>query len=1129
MSTQDHDVPYESTGERLKAFAVSAETRERLSGLAARYWEITAYASLVLIAAVMRFWNLGARAMHHDESLHGFFSYGFTKGLQDVFTFGTANNDTYKHVPFMHGPFQFIGNGFVMWILGDGEFQARTLAATMGTALVFMPWLLRKHIGTVGALAAAAFLAFSPSLTYYSRFTREDIYTAFWTLGLIISMWRYLSSGENKWLFWTAGFMAAAFLTKETTFFAAAALIAFVDYLMAVYIADRIRERSPMDTPRYAALVIALLPVAWIIAIAWPFLSNWRAKYKLDELPAEGSLLIVMLTLAMPMYAAAVQFLPIFGNDWVVRSYDGSDFNLHPDEATVAYLTMSFLFAASVVIGFVWNPRVWLIAAAAFWLPSFVLYTTFLTNPEGFFSGVWGSLDYWMSQQDVRRGNQPDYYYFITVPVYEFLPLALAVVAGLYYMIRGKLSHALFAAAGFALILVLLLLPAGYGILPCTSEGCRGGDGADGVSLAHVLLPFSIVLIGVLAFPMSKLNRLLLFWLVSTFFALTVAGEKMPWLTVHIALPLAIVAGKFVGDMVEHGDLRAELPKLERLAPFAYAAVASALSILVFTIVGPFSLSSFGGWALAAVAAVSVYWAYTSFSRRTAMQVALVGFVAAFSVFTVRASLLASWGHPNSPYLGDIAARDYGDVPVEVLVYTQTSGDIPELMKDIEAYARESGQGKDTPVVVDAVDGYTWPWAWYLRNYRNVSYPTITDNFQPEPGSILLIGDANTSKLSLGGQWGEGIPYFHRRWFPESYRGADGAYSTRDFFRDALSVDGWKNWLEYWVRRTPPGQIGSANAVAFFPIGFEAAPPQPVGPTVRTEGTQLVIGGSGSAPGQLNSPSDVTLDAAGNLYVADTNNNRISKYDPQGNFIAAAGGFNSDFKLNQPWSLTVAADGTVFVADTWNHKIVKLDADLNKVGEWGTGGVAAENQGDPEGNVLFGPRDITLLANGNVLFTDTGNGRLMEYTPDGEFVRQYGSNGWKSGDETQFSEPVGVVVAANGDIYVADYWNRMIRVFDAQLQQKSQIDVPSWGSEAVTDRPYLALLADGRLLATDPANGKVLAFGADGAQLASYDPPKEGASPTVRPVGIATDGTSVWIADAAGGVVRKVSVAEVVP
>jgi streptogramin lyase len=153
---------------------------------------------------------------------------------------------------------------------------------------------------------------------------------------------------------------------------------------------------------------------------------------------------------------------------------------------------------------------------------------------------------------------------------------------------------------------------------------------------------------------------------------------------------------------------------------------------------------------------------------------------------------------------------------------------------------------------------------------------------------------------------------------------------------------------------------------------------------------------------------------------------------------------------------------------------------------------------------------------------------LLEYTQDGEFVLQHGSNGWKD-EETQFSEPVGIAVAPNGDIYIADYWNRVIRVFSSDFEQKSEISVPSWGSEAVTDRGYLALLPDGRLLATDPANGRILAFGPDGAEIGPYEMPKEGSNPTARPVGITTDGTSVWVAEAAGGVVRKIPLAEILP
>ena len=770
------------------------------------------------------------------------------------------------------------------------------------------------------------------------------------------------------------------------------------------------------------------------------------------------------------------------------------------------------LIAVSVAIGLAWRPKVWAIAAACFWVPVILLSTTFFSNLPGFFSVVWGSLDYWVSQQDVRRGNQPDYYYFITIPVYEFLPLVLSLVAGAYYAIHGKMRNALYIGAGLLAILALLILPPGPDI--------------QKVSSFHVILPFSIALLGVLSFDMDRLNRFLMFWLVATAFALTVAGEKMPWLNVHIALPLAVLAGRFVGDMLERTDLRPELPKFDRIAPFAYASIASALALLVFVLVGPFALASLGGWILAIVAAIAVYWAYTGYSKKTAMQVAMAGAVCAFAVFTVRAGVLAAYGHPNLPpsILDSLAKTDHGDVPDELLVYTQTSGDIPVLRDQIDKAAKESGTGNNLPIVVDSVDGYTWPWAWYLRHYKNVSYTTISANYTPPQGAVLLISKGSATNLNLGAAYDDGIPYHHRMWFPEEYRGEDGKYSSRNLLSDLFTKSAWSEWLNYWVRRTPPNALGTVDGVAFFPKGYSTLTAAPVGPTVRTDGTQLVIGGNGAAKGQMSGVSDATFDAAGNMYFADTNNNRIEKYDAQGVFQAVAGGFGSDIQMNQPWSMTVAPDGSVYVADTWNHKILKLDKDLKKVKEWGSGG-QTDAGGDPL--KLFGPRDITLTPDGHVMIVDTGNNRVIEYDGDGNFVRQFGSKG-TSGDPLQFNEPSSLAVAANGDIYVADFWNKRIVHFDKDLKSLGVIPVDAWGSQAVTDRGYLALLPDGKILATDPTHGKVLVFGADGTALPSFDMPKETGQTASRPVGIATDGTSVVVTDSIGNVARKIPLSEIV-
>jgi hypothetical protein len=86
----------------------------------------------------------------------------------------------------------------------------------------------------------------------------------------------------------------------------------------------------------------------------------------------------------------------------------------------------------------------------------------------------------------------------------------------------------------------------------------------------------------------------------------------------------------------------------------------------------------------------------------------------------------------------------------------------------------------------------------------------------------------------------------------------------------------------------------------------------------------------------------------------------------------------------------------------------------------------------------------------------------------------------------------------------------------------------------------MALLLDGRLLVTDPnpcttapqcpnpQPGKVLVFDASGKLVSSYELPKEGKNVLERPIGIATDGTSVLVADSAGSVVRKIPLSEIV-
>ena len=88
----------------------------------------------------------------------------------------------------------------------------------------------------------------------------------------------------------------------------------------------------------------------------------------------------------------------------------------------------------SIYVGVSWRGGVWVACAAIFYGIWITLYTTYFDNLAGAFSGVWQGLGYWIEQQDVARGNQPWYYYFVGLPVYEILAVVFGVLAASHFL-----------------------------------------------------------------------------------------------------------------------------------------------------------------------------------------------------------------------------------------------------------------------------------------------------------------------------------------------------------------------------------------------------------------------------------------------------------------------------------------------------------------------------------------------------------------------------------------------------------------------------------------------------------------------------------------------------------------------
>ena len=124
-----------------------------------------------------------------------------------------------------------------------------------------------------------------------------------------------------------------------------------------------------------------------------------------------------------------------------------------PANYVVAVLTLAGTLAISAAVGIWWLGRAWLLCAGIFYLVWTALYTTMYTNLAGLFTGFWQGMGYWIAQQDVARGNQPWYYYFVGLSVYELLPFVFGIAAIVYFFRRQDvlgLALALWAVLSLA-------------------------------------------------------------------------------------------------------------------------------------------------------------------------------------------------------------------------------------------------------------------------------------------------------------------------------------------------------------------------------------------------------------------------------------------------------------------------------------------------------------------------------------------------------------------------------------------------------------------------------------------------------------------------------------------------------
>lgn len=1211
-------------------------------------WEKAIYILFIILAIITRFYALGDRVMSHDESLHTQFSYQYYKGdgfshtplMHGPFLFHITaltywlfgDNDMTARIPVaIFGVIMILIPYFLRnWIGRIGGLFASFIFLISPFILYYARYI--RHDTYVIMWALIVFLG---SWYYFNK--QKDKYL-WWFAGGLAMMF---STKEVSFIYvaifgsWAVIRLMPQVLSApwfRTTWgnLKVPILVFVIGVLLAVgglvgqrlaavpdgvtevttdepFAADPNTDTAVLheDTTQTQNLLGWAIILGGAVLSFGLFLGVRQMRPFIDNYP-EFDIIMLYTTLILPMLSPMLVIaigrdpLNYTVNQCVIPGQENMNAfqtvfarmfsadcwsTVINSPAMITIFFVVLLLAVSAAVGMWWNRRRWLIAALIFYSLFTVLYTSVFTNPQGFGSGIVGSLGYWMEQQEVQRGNQPWFYYFFVVPFYEFLPLIFSLL-GIRLWLKKERLNKIF---GYWLIVLLLAL-IGYSFTNWAFNIQNVAIGVETVTIPGLIVSLLIWGAAILYWFLRRQGQLareyeaglsslftirgllhivplLTWWLILTWAAYSYAGEKMPWLSTHFVIPMAFLVGWYFNEKLTRHTWETWKSRPSLL----FLAMTTLLIIVVFAVSTPIlqgtltfgsqelaALSGYGRFIGSIIVAGIAIWLWQKTRDKLAdkdVRTTLVtlSFFILLSLLTIRFAYMANFPNKDS-------AREF-------MVYAHGAPAAKSIVLDQLETMTQRLNGDNGINVAFGGSGVSWPFTWYMREYPNRQYfgesPTGTLVDSP----VIIVGRSNWDDADriLGPNYDYNT-YTYLWWPMEDYRriswnallgdpntpegsvkrgllNADVRQSLWDifFYRDyekygrtfggTFTDSQWplRDELRLYIRKDTLAKMWDYGIA---PLSVDLAEV-----TIPFEQGQLDIAPSlilnesgipGVEAGQLFAPRNVAVADDGTIYVLDSGNQRVQVYDADGTLInswgepgSSSGQFNPDG--DGPWGIAVT-DEYVYVADTWNHRIQQFTRDGEFVAAYGQHGDLATAPNNGLG-LFFGPRNIMIGDDGLIYVNDTGHHRIQIMDENGNFTGQIGLTGQFGGNPGEFYEPVGAAQAPDGSMYVTDTWNGRIQRLTGPPSYfpLGEWPIDGWATNfSIYNKPYVATDSAGRVYVTDPEQYRVLIFDPDGNYLGKFGQFGADATSFGLPSGIFIDSAdNIYVADAGNNRIMK--------